>query len=172
MLRFLVACFEIVLFRKNPADLPGAAEWAVTAMLLYSGMGLVISLVNFAPRGAVLQVAADVILLLVFVYVMLRIRSMSNRLPQTVSALGGTGFLFSLFALPIMISIHAIGAGDTEARTIPGLMLVVLILWNIAVLGHIFRYALDVRPGVGVALALVYVITSMVVASAVSAPIA
>ena len=68
------------------------------------------------------------------------------RLPQTLTALAGTGILFTVLALPAMVSLDNLNSSGGDA-SVPALLLLVLIFWNLAVIVHIMRQALVVPLG-------------------------
>lgn len=164
MLRLLFTCLEVMWFRKGPQDMPGTATWTVAMVLLYMAVGLPLSLISLPLPTALLQVAIDAILLLGFCYLLLGWRGLTQRIPQTMTALAGTGVLFTVLALPAMVSLDAIQTQGGDA-SVPSLLLMVLIVWNLAVIAQILRQALEARLALGVALALGYMGLSMAIMS-------
>ncbi len=79
---------------------------------------------------------------------LLHAKKLSIRLPQTLSALAGTGLFFGF------LTIFLIFQAD-QSRNQPGLALVWLgvFLWSIAVDAHIYRNALSIRMNLGVLVA-------------------
>jgi hypothetical protein len=79
---------------------------------------------------------------------LLQLKKLSTRLPQTLSALAGTGLVFGF------LSIFLISQADPE-RDQPVLALVWfgIFLWSIAVDAHIYRHALSIRMNLGILVA-------------------
>ena len=79
---------------------------------------------------------------------LLRWRGLSIRLPQTLSALAGTGFCFGL------VSIALISQADPN-RNQPILALVwfSVFLWSLVVEAHIYRHALSIAMSMALLLA-------------------
>ncbi len=79
---------------------------------------------------------------------LLHLKKLSSRLPQTLSALAGTGLIFG-FGSVLLI------AQAEPARNQPVLAPVWLgvFLWSIAVDAHIYRHALSIKMSLGVLVA-------------------
>ena len=144
--------------------MPGAATWTVATVLLYMAVGIPLSLIGLPLPTALLQVVVDAGLLLGFCYLVLSWRGLNHRIPQTLTALAGTGIVFTVLALPAMVSLDALQKQGGDAR-VPSLLLLVLIVWNLVVIAQVMRQALEARLAVGVALALGYMGLSMAIMS-------
>lgn len=164
MLRLLFTCLEVMWFRKGPQDMPGAVTWTVATVLLYMAVGIPLSLIGLPLHTALMQVVVDAGLLLGFCYLVLNWRGLNHRLPQTLTALAGTGIVFTVLALPAMVSLDTLQKEGGDVG-IPSLLLLVLIVWNLVVIAQIMRQALEARLAVGVALALGYMGLSMAIMS-------
>lgn len=79
---------------------------------------------------------------------LLQLKKLTTHLPQTLSALAGTGLVFGF------LSIFLISQADPE-RNQPVLALVWfgIFLWSIAVDAHIYRHALSIRMNLGILVA-------------------
>ncbi len=79
---------------------------------------------------------------------LLHLKKLSSRLPQTLSALAGTGLVFGF------LSIYLISQADPERnQLVLALVWFGVFLWSIAVDAHIYRHALSIRMNLGVLLA-------------------
>lgn len=142
-LRVLIREFlQICLLQKRPQDIP--ASMPLFALSL-SGYGLISAVLLLPTQSfgyALLTglIEASMLLLITFAFVYLR--SVPARWLQTSTALAGTGTVFSLMALPLFYwrVFLPIGPG---AETFIGLLVMVLVFWNIAVMTHILRHALS-----------------------------
>lgn len=79
---------------------------------------------------------------------LLHLKKLSTRLPQTLSALAGTGLIFGF------LSVFLISQADPVTNQ-PMLALVWfgVFLWSIAVDAHIYHHALSIRMNLGVLVA-------------------
>jgi hypothetical protein len=148
MLQLVRAFFDIAMLRLGPEDLPASRFLLGFAAVAYLVTGEIS--VSFYARDigdAFLQLAADIGLLVVFVTGLLVLYGKAARLGQTMTALLGTGALLALIALPLSIWLRWDDAnGIGSSLPVVGLYLVVL--WSIAVTGHILHRALEI-PFVG-----------------------
>ena len=79
---------------------------------------------------------------------LLNLKKLSSRLPQTLSALAGTGLIFGFGSILLISQADPI-------KNQPGLALVWfgVFLWSIAVDAHIYRHALSIKMNLGVLVA-------------------
>ena len=133
--------------RSGPQDMPAAPAIAVLLTIVYLAQGLMADRVmdgdNAAPRSMV-AIAVQFGL----ITVLLRLRQLAIRVPQTISALAGTGFLFGLISVVLLSQL-------TPGEPAPGVAVAYLglFLWSLTVDAHIYRHALSVNMSVGVLVA-------------------
>jgi hypothetical protein len=145
--RFILKLLDMLRLRSGPQELPGGWLLAAGLSLLYVYQGFVADRIvgdsDGGPRSLIaISVQFGVIALL------LNLRNFQTRLPQTLTALAGTGLLFGLMSLLILARV------DPD-RPQPELALFYLILfgWSLAVDAHIYRQALSIKFGLGALLA-------------------
>jgi hypothetical protein len=103
--------------------------------------------------------------LIVFVQLLLYLLSRSARIPQTLTAMAGSGSLLGLLALPLVLW----GQPAQAEEQVSGLLLyawLLLLVWNLLVTGHILRHALSTSLGIGTGVALLYTLISMQIVAA------
>ncbi len=145
---------KICLLRANPQDLPPSTRLTALALAVYCATDVVMAFIT-VPLARALQFAAvDTFLLVALAHMALSLRHLGVRLQQTLMALAGCGILL---AIPALIVMGWIGA------TLPPVVWVPLLLWSVAVYGHILRHALEVRYSLGIAAACVYVFIALMV---------
>lgn len=160
MQRLISLFVDICLLRSGPQDLPTSTVLLILALLANAAAGVLMLQVSTPPGTSVLIVLFDTVLMVAFVSIVLQLRGHPERRVQTITALGGTGMLFSLMNWPVTGWWYR--AKEAGAETgVPLLALMVLLVWNIIVIGHILRHALDVSLPSGIGISLIYVLIAM-----------
>jgi hypothetical protein len=111
---------------------------------------------------AIASVVIDTALMLALAYAGLWVRTFENRTTQTITALAGTGILFGIFAAPIM---YLISYNTSDEVSIASFVFLILVMWQISVIGHIMRHALSIPFWAGFGISLFYIYTSFRVMS-------
>jgi len=151
----IILIFNIMRLRAAPQDLPYSRFLMLLCVAAYLLMGLVIALLDQRFDLALLSSGIDTALLIGLAYLALWIRGYKGRTVQTVTAFAATGTLFELIGWPLVAYLHqSAGSGLS-------ILLLLLIIWNISVIGHILRHAVDVPMWVGTGIALLYIYTSI-----------
>ena len=87
--------------------------------------------------------------------------SQGKRWTQTVTALAGTGIIFSVLVIPIII-----GTFDSDPMTpmqqIFYLFQYIILIWYVVVLAHIFRHAISSSFVTGMFISIIYVLSSLI----------
>ncbi len=159
--------WKICRFQLGPQDLPSSQGLLVVTLLLYLLMSTIIAGFELSPAMATFYAALDAALLLGMIRMMLWVRDLWPRYQQTTIALLGSGVVFGFMAVPLLW--WRLQYGDPAEAFLPVLLIIVLMVWNVAVVGHILRHALDVPFYVGVGLSLLYVYASATILRAVFA---
>ena len=146
---------QICLLRQGPQDLPTSGILLTIALTTYTVMSIVWSKISLNATSALLSGLLDTVLLVVLSGALLYAQRRKARLIQTLTALAGTGAIITFLALPVSGWLqgadHAAGEGKFAV-----LLLLVLMGWSLAVVGHIFRHALSVSYFFGLVLAAVF----------------
>ena len=150
---FLKTLLSICLLRANPQDLPASSTWMLPVLFAYALMDVVGVLDTLALNSALMAAVADTFMLVATTQLVLRWRHFENRIPQTLTALGGSGAILSFVAWAL--------ATMTQGTLAPQWIWGLFMLWYILVFGHVLRHSLSVPLAVGVAVSLLYLILSM-----------
>jgi len=153
----ILLVFNIMRLRAAPQDLPYSRFLMLVCVIAYLLMGLVIALLDQSFGLALLSASIDTALLIGLAWMALWIRNYPGRLVQTVTAFAATGTLFEFIGWPIVTYLQQSSGGSSSLS----LLLLLLIIWNISVIGHILRHAVDVPMWVGTGVALLYIYTSI-----------
>ncbi len=158
MLQIIEALWKVCLMRVAPQDLPSSKFLLWAAAAAYALIGSLISLLTLGPIAAVLSAVVDTGVLLGLTMLVLWIKDTGERYTQTATALAGSGAILMGIALPLLILQAKLGV---DGNTLPSLLVLVLMVWNLNVVGHILRHALDTKFFVGLLLSVVYLYVSI-----------
>lgn len=153
---------EICLLRRGPQDVPLSPILLKLTLLAYGLSSLLILLLVTAAGSAILQALTDVALLAGLTYAALYSAKLGARYTQTLTALAGAGTVLGLLALPLFFWIGQAAQQQTDA-SVPGLLFLCLIVWDLAVMSHVLRHALSVNRWMGLLYALAYFFISIMV---------
>lgn len=160
MYELVLLFFQIAIFRKGPQDVPAAPFILKLILPAYVVIHYLIFLLNGVASTALLQILADFGVIVLFYWPLLYFAGKTTRFPQTLAAIIGTDIIVNFFALP------AIATLNSHANTLAYFVMLGLILWHWLVSGHILRHALDRPLFFGLGLALLYIILSSQVMTA------
>ncbi len=157
MLRILwQSFFGICCFDKRPQDLPASRELWFVVVISYLTSSFFLTLLTQPLDTALISGIIDTTLLALLTFATLRLKGMSERWLQVTTALFGTGFLFSLAAIPLSYLLSSLPQ-ESPLVFLVFLFVISLLLWNIGVMAHILKHALSSSMPLGVMLALTYV---------------
>ncbi|MDE1887101.1 MAG: hypothetical protein KGI32_03065 [Gammaproteobacteria bacterium] len=157
-------CWHICLLRQGPQMFPRSWMLFVILLLLYMAADVALFVAQ-GLRGRVLlpELLLDTALLLAFFALVLAIWQKLERFNQTLSALLGTGTIIMLVAVPLTLLATLLPASTgTQAA---GVLLWVVLAWNVLVTGHILRHALNTWLTLGIVIAGTYVVLNLVMFS-------
>lgn len=152
------AFWKICLFRQGPQDVPASSTLMMLGMLAYATTSVFIGLLNLSPVAALLSGVFDMALVAAMTQLLLWIKDLGARFQQTFTALMGTGAILGLLALPLLYIQLQVGE---QAALLPSVLILALVVWNLAVVGHILRHAMGAPFFVGLLLAVVFMYVSV-----------
>lgn len=165
MLNLLTTLFrvflDICLFRKAPQDLPASGSLLLVTLLASAAGSLILARSSLSWSGAAQSALAETVFMTGAIYLMLKLQNRPARWLQTVTAVAGTNVVLVIISLPLLLWLLSAQAGEFDA-TLPALLFLGLIVWNVMILGHIFRHALSTYLPLGVLVALGYYSLSIV----------
>ena len=147
--------WDIALWRRGPRDLPASPALLATAALLYLATSALQSLLIDGPALALARGVADTGFTAAALWLCLAVGRRGHRLLQTLTAVLGTGTLLALPMIAVLWLGDALGPQGPVAGVIK-LLLLPLLVWDLCVLAHIVRVALEAPLVAGVAVATTY----------------
>lgn len=154
VLVILMAFFDICLFRKRPQDLPTSAAFLLVCLLFYTLSSFVLALLSQSTLNAAAAGVTETVLIMLMTYFFLKLKNMQQRWLQVTTALSGTGIIFSLLAIPVF---YWVASSGESVHGLLYLLVIILVVWNIAVMAHVMRHSLSVSFTAGVCIALLYI---------------
>ena len=107
--------------------------------------------------NALIAGIVEVLLVATMTYILLKIINVPERWLQTTTAFSGTGAIFSFIAIPLFFWIDPGSQLNSAGQPVAYIIIVLLVIWNIAVMAHIFRHALSTSFTAGVFVSLFYI---------------
>lgn len=154
--------FQICLFKAGPADLP-ASLWLLKLIgLVYFAVGVLVSHVDHPWQASLVASLADTLLLLVVCWLAVYLKGVRSRFIQTATAMAGTGAIMGLVGLPVFMLFREVESSG-QLTSLVLLLVLVLMFWSLFITAHIFRMALEIRPGSAAILTVAYIILSLFV---------
>ncbi len=160
MFEILRLFYDIALFRKNPQDVPFSKALTQITLIGYALVSFLMFFMSSSWTKALLQVATDILILIIFTRVTLFITGKSARYQQTFCALIGTDMFISLCAIPPTASMMMPNGSIADLGV---LVMIGLLLWHWAVLGHVFRHALSESFSFGFGIGFLYLFSAYLV---------
>lgn len=152
------AFFELCRLRLRPQDLPASAELLIVAIAAYGLSSAGLTLISQSVPVSLMAGAVDSLMLLGLTYGVLLLRRVPGRWLQTSIAMAGTGALLTMLAMPLYAWLaHAGGAQGGGLSPAVSLLILVIIVWNVVVMGHILRHALSFPLPGGILVSMGYV---------------
>jgi hypothetical protein len=155
MQALLKVFWDIALWRRGPRDVPASPGLLALAALAYAGTSAVESWLIDGEPLAIARALVDLAFTAATMWLCLAVRRRLHRLPQTLTAVLGTGTLLALPVIAVFVVAAAVGPEGPVAAAVK-LLLLPLLVWELAVLANIVRQALEAPLVAGVAVATTY----------------
>lgn len=148
----------IALLRNGPQDLPASQNLMFMLALATAAINYP-AIAQYTPEvQPLLQLGLLLGFNAAFVYIALMLRDLRPRFVQSMSALFGTDALVSAVALPVLFLLGPPAAEEASAGSgVAAIAFLALLVWNIAIVNHILRQALDVSRFIGLLATLGYI---------------
>ena len=145
-------------FRAGPQDLPASTVLLGVALAAHAVGGVLVALVVLDVWRSLAAGVTGTVVLAGLTASLLTVNRLQDRIVQTLAALAGCDAIISVLATPILLYAHAAQDGAAPLAT-P--LVIALIVWSIAVFGHILRHALSTSMVIGVVVSLIFYWISM-----------
>jgi len=156
VLQLIKVFWDICVLKAAPQDLPASAFLLGLTLSAYFATGVLVASFQWSVTQAVFAALLDTVLLTVLSSLLLWARQLSARIHQTLTALVGSGAVMALIAVPLVMWQKLVNVTDNGIPTLPSWLLLIWMVWNVVVVGHILRHALSTLFALGIGLAAVY----------------
>jgi len=159
--------FDVVLHRRGPEALPASQAWLRGALVAYGLVLLATLSVVPTTQARLIAIVVHPIVDIAALYLLLELVNQREKFLQVATAAFGTAVILNVLALPILYWREALAASPEQTAG-PNLLLLVLFFWSLDVLGFIVSRAIARPYIVGLAIVVVYELTSIAVVEAIS----
>lgn len=168
MLSLIRTFTGLCLLRTAPQDVPYSRALLFIALGAYVMMSYILALLSTGPTTAMVLAVIDGGMLVGLAIGGLWVLSLPSRNTQLITALAGSGAIWQLAAFPVagLLSAQPAATEPTVVTQVGGLLYLALVVWAIAIIGHILRHAFNMKFFFAAGIAVLYVYTSMRVGSA------
>ncbi len=147
MKTLLAQLVDICLLRAGPQDLPFSPTLARNLIVASVVLDLFYAALLDMPQP-LLRIGLSLALLLGAPWLLLSLRERQARYVQTLTALAGSGLLFTAAFLPLALFAADMPPLKPDVAPAPGQLLfswltLFLVSWKLVINGHIYRHALD-----------------------------
>ncbi len=156
--------FNVCSLKLKPQDLPASnllLALSITGYILASASTAFL-LTELPLLEASLYGLTETVLLSGLTISLMLLTNLSQRLVQTLTALTGTGTIFYLMTIPLMLWLEQAAIAEVELD-FPLLCVFGVMIWNIVAYAHIFRHALNLSFSTAVSVSLLYALVIAVV---------
>lgn len=142
LVQFILPFWKIATLKEGPQILPVSGLLLILVLAVNLVMDLVnLSIVADADQVVLMMLSASYSLaLMITLSAIMWVMKYQNRIIQTLTALFGSGFIISLFALPFLVLVGNYG----DKPNFFSIFILAINIWSLAVTANIFRHALSV----------------------------
>ena len=156
--------WQIARLRAGPQDLPSSYLLVVLVGLAYVIAATAMGLFELSFADALFASLVEIAILAGLSFLVLWIRLQQKRWWQTFTALAGVNTILQAMALPLAYWVFGAGV-QSPASLVPSILILGLMVWNLIIIAHILRHALDVHLLLGGVFAALYMYISIRVIS-------
>jgi len=167
MQALLLTFWRILLLRSEPQSIPASSSLLWLALLLHFGVGFVLSLFSLSFSFSLLYALVSTLTTVAVMHGMLLLFKKQVRTTQSLTALAVCESMLGLMLLPLSV-LYIVASGSDELRALLAILSLLVLGWNVALMAHILRSALEISKGLGFVYSVVYLIIAMNVGEMVS----
>ncbi len=156
MLVYVQTLLNIALRRLGPEHLPDSGFLLALTLVAYVALQVPLAWVAYGPSDAIVTtIGVSALLLIAFLWALLALTGYQSRFRQTLTALLGTTALLSLLSIPFSLWREATLDGQLPSA-VPNVFILAIMLWSLAIDGHILARALSRPFAMGLMVSIAY----------------
>lgn len=160
MTQLLHFWLRLCLLEAAPQDMPASRAVLVVSVGGYALASVLLTTLASGFHEGVQMALLELVLLTLFTAGLLYLVRRPQRVGQTLAALTGSGALLGVPALALLL-----GAGRDSTALLTSIGWLVLLAWSLLVDAHILRHALSSSLAVGIGVALLYAMLTLLIIS-------
>ena len=153
-----IAYFKIAFFKGTPDQVPFNIACLLKAFIIYCAINLWLLDIHSSFASVMGKIAVEMLLLGAFTYLGLKLTKKTPRFLQTMSSLIGIGMIISVTSIPIYYLFIPQFLQQQEINQTVINITVLLLIWNLAVISHIFKRSFEVSTFMAATLSFNYLI--------------
>jgi len=156
-----------------PQDLPYSQSLFLRLLAVYVATGMMVLLPGTNDLFmAVVLMLLDLVLLFAFLKFCLYTRNHSERFLQTLLACLGVGIFFQILALPLVLVLNSDVETSQANSALGGLFYLMLVSWQITIIAHILRHAMNMIMALTLLLSFSYLLVAIFLSNQITAYLA
>ena len=169
MIKLLTVFWNIILRKSGPEEVPDSIFLLVTTFIFFLLSQILVGFKMYQGAESLFfqLLFLDTVLLIIWLRVILQLSGKLERFRQSLTALFGTGTLFNFILSPFMLfyapyleqltsSDELQISAELPVPALLGVVILVIAIWSVLVMGHIFSRATSKSRAIGLGMALVY----------------
>jgi hypothetical protein len=156
MLAYIQVLIKIALRRSGPEDIPDSGFLLGLTLAIYFITQVPLALIAYGLNDLLVRtVSVSLLLLFGGLWILLRLTGNSARYRRTLTAMLGASALLSVLSIPFSLWRQSLLGAETGVA-LPSTFLFAIMLWSIAIDGHILARALSRPYGIGLFISIGY----------------
>lgn len=155
--------WQIATLQRGPQVLPASSLLLWLALGAHWLSGVALAAFSLPFGSALLSALVGTLVMAGLVHALLVLHRRPARFVQTLTALAACETLLGVIGIPVVAGF----AVEGTMREVASLIALLMLVWNIAIAGHIFRHAVEVSRGVSLLFAIGYTLIAISLSNAI-----
>ncbi len=162
MTSLILTFFRMSLFRTRPQDLPMSRDLLIFTASAAAACFILRNLMVNSEGSGIGIALAQIAILGIMLYALLRLFSKSERWVQSATALYGCSTVIVAIAMPFLVS-GGIEALESATFNLTKAAILIISIWNLSVIAFILKETLEIRLLLAIVISVVFEITLAVI---------